>query len=210
MCDISNLELLKLSLKIIDKKLDDKIYENMFQFLQTKTEDIEEYELIQIVPDGEENVTIDLTSNEFAYVVPNPNNTTSAQNQGLYKILFRYGGGIRPNSREFCKKMIAANKLYSYENIQAASNLPVNSGLGKEGASTYDIWEWCGGKFCHNFWVKEIYFRKREKGRFLPNNLLTNDVKISQSQADKIGIVNTLVNKTIAPINTPSRGAYNP
>jgi hypothetical protein len=118
----------------------------------------------------------------FAYVVPNPNNLQSPQNQGLYKILYRYVGEITNKCREFCKKMIAADKLYRKEDIVAMENKAVNPGWGPHGAATYDIWFYKGGGNCHHLWRKETYINA--KGI----NPLANDAqRIAVAKAAKMG-----------------------
>lgn len=175
------------------------IYNQAAEYLFTLDENIDEYDLV----DDEMIVENDI---QLAKTIPNTNNTTSEQNKGLYKILFKYNGEIKENSREFCKKMIAKNGLYSKENIDKASTMIVNSGFGAGGANTYDIFTYAGGVACHHNWVKQVYFRKRAKGQFLPNNKLNNDELIDGVTANKIGIVNDLPNETIKPINLPKQG----
>ena len=62
-----------------------------------------------------------------------------------------------------------------------------DSGVNKEfaaaGESTYSIFLYKGGANCHHYWTRQVYFRKRENGKFLPNKGLTNDELISQRQA---------------------------
>jgi hypothetical protein len=52
---------------------------------------------------------------------------------------YRYDGGIKDNTREFCKKMVTANKIYRKEDIQRMSREVVNAGWGARGADKYDI-----------------------------------------------------------------------
>jgi len=59
--------------------------------------------------------------------------------------------------REFCTRMVGANKLYRKEDIERMSKQPVNKGWGKGGADTYDIFLFKGGANCHHFWLRQIY-----------------------------------------------------
>ena len=59
--------------------------------------------------------------------------------------------------RDFCEKMVAANKLYRKEDIERMSTKRVNAGWGKGGADTYDIFLYKGGGNCHHFWLRQIY-----------------------------------------------------
>ena len=70
---------------------------------------------------------------------------------------YRYRGELKPNTREFCRKMLQADKLYTKENIVAMENKIVNNGWGPNNTATYDIWQYKGGGNCHHFWQKEVY-----------------------------------------------------
>lgn len=59
--------------------------------------------------------------------------------------------------RDFCEKMMAANKLYRKEDIARMSTKRVNPGWGKGGADTYDIFLYKGGGNCHHFFLRQIY-----------------------------------------------------
>ena len=59
-----------------------------------------------------------------------------------YKTRYVYApNAVQANSRPFCKKMVAANKLYRKEDIIAMGDKAVNAGWGLNGASTYSIWK---------------------------------------------------------------------
>ena len=64
------------------------------------------------------------------------------------------------NTREFCREMMRAKKVYRKEDIIAMSNIPVNAGFGKGGAATYSIWLWKGGARCNHRWTRKIYAKK--------------------------------------------------
>jgi hypothetical protein len=113
-------------------------------------------------------------------------NSKSEQDGELFKSRYRYTGNLSSNSREFCNKMIGANKLYRKEDIIAMSNQAVNEGWGPKGVDTYDIFLYKGGGDCHHFWTRETYRRKadvnsplaeeitaskaRKEGEILPTN----------------------------------------
>jgi len=92
----------------------------------------------------------------------------SEQDGKLFASRYRYSGTITDKSREFCKKMIKANKLYRKEDIIRMGNNPkTNEGWGPRGADTYDIFLYKGGGACHHFWTRETYKRftdPRRKG----------------------------------------------
>ena len=97
-------------------------------------------------------------------------NASSEQDGVLFKSRYRYGGNASPE-RDFCKKMMGANKLYRKEDIQMMSQKNVNPGFGMRPNpdQPYDIFLWKGGGLlsdefpfgtCKHFWMRETY-RKR-------------------------------------------------
>lgn len=100
--------------------------------------------------------------------------SASEQDTALYITRYRYGGNANPE-REFCKKMMKANKLYRKEDIQAMSQQVVNPGFGMSPNPNepYDIFLWKGGGLlsdafpngtCKHFWIREMY-RRIGKGK---------------------------------------------
>ena len=89
-------------------------------------------------------------------------NAKSEQDGKLFKVRYRYTGEIHANSREFCRKMIDANKIYRKEDIIQMNNKIVNQGWGAEGADKYDIWFYKGGGACGHVWVRETYALKSD------------------------------------------------
>jgi hypothetical protein len=126
----------------------------------------------------------------------------SEQDGKLFASRYRYSGTITDKSREFCKKMISANKLYRKEDIIRMGNNPkTNEGWGPRGADTYDIFLYKGGGACHHFWTRETYKRftdPRRKGA----------EQITPAQARKAGeILPTNPMKVYEkPINMPNQG----
>jgi len=86
-------------------------------------------------------------------------NVVSEQDTSLFKIRYKYAGNPNPE-REFCAKMMKADKVYRKEDIELAGSKVVNAGLGPLGSDTYNIWLWKGGKNCNHFWQRQIYLRK--------------------------------------------------
>jgi len=60
-------------------------------------------------------------------------------------------------TREFCKLMTTAKKVYRKQDILQMSDRAVNPGWGPRGAATYSIWLYKGGGNCHHFWLRRIY-----------------------------------------------------
>jgi len=124
---------------------------------------------------------------------------------GLYKLRYAYSQNLSDGSRQFCVDMVALSKagmVFRYEDIQAMGDEGVNGQFAPEGQSTYDIFTWKGGVYCHHFWKRQIYFRKREGGKFLPNKGLENDKRVGN-----VPFVPQKGEEGIAPINTPTRGS---
>lgn len=93
-----------------------------------------------------------------------------------YKVRYQYSPqSVSSNSREFCKKMVSANKLYRKEDIIAMENKVVNAGWGANGADTYSIWLYKGGGSCHHKWLRKTY--KSAKG---------SDVDVKSPKANTI------------------------
>lgn len=125
---------------------------------------------------------------------------------GLYKLRYAYSQNLSENSREFCQEMVAlsqAGMSFRYEDIQEMSDAGVNGQFAPEGSSSYNIFIWKGGCFCHHFWKRQIYIRKRDaKGRVLPNKGLENDKRVGNNP-----YVKPKGEEGVAPINTPTRGS---
>lgn len=118
---------------------------------------------------------------------------------------YRYNGGIKDNSREFCKKMVAADKVYRKEDIQRMSGMAVNAGWGARGADTYDIFLYKGGGACHHKWMRQT-FVSYEKGRGI-DPLSPNAKTISTNKAEKAGYrVRNPQQVAMRPIDMPNQG----
>ena len=60
-------------------------------------------------------------------------------------------------TRDFCRQMMSAKKIYRKEDILQMGNRAVNPGWGPRGADTYSCWLYKGGGNCHHFWLRQIY-----------------------------------------------------
>jgi hypothetical protein len=60
-------------------------------------------------------------------------------------------------TREFCRLMTSANKIYRKEDLLQLTNKPVNAGWGPRGAATYSIWLYKGGGNCHHYFRRVVY-----------------------------------------------------
>ena len=113
------------------------------------------------------------------------------------------------NSREFCKKMVKAKKIYRKEDILAMSNKVVNKGFGPNGSNTYSIWLYKGGARCQHKWFRKTYMFK---DGVKPDVNNPNAKTISTSGARRKGfIAPTNPNKvSVAPKNMRNKGFINP
>lgn len=90
--------------------------------------------------------------------IPNAN---SEQDSEQFKVRYQYAPlETGSNSRDFCKKMVSASKVYRKEDIIRMGDKPVNKGWGAEGADTYSIWLYKGGGDCHHKWLRKTYVKK--------------------------------------------------
>jgi hypothetical protein len=130
----------------------------------------------------------------------NPN-AKSSQDGVLFKSRYRYSGQVSDKSRQFCVKMLSADKLYRKEDIQRMSSTAVNAGFGPKGANTYDIFLYKGGGACHHFWTRETYRKKADVNSPLAE-------QISPAKARKEGEILPTNNPLVyqKPINMPNKG----
>ena len=94
---------------------------------------------------------------------PNAKSSQDGSNAEGDKFLVRYQYSplkAGPNSREFCKKMVAAKKVYRKEDIIRMEQLSVNAGFGPNGSNNYSIWLYKGGARCQHKWVRKTYMYK--------------------------------------------------
>jgi hypothetical protein len=123
-----------------------------------------------------------------------------------YKVRYRYSPlKASSNSREFCRRMVAADKLYRKEDIISMGNKTVNAGWGPNGANTYSIWKYKGGGACHHKWLRQTFKGKTQ------GNLANQDANISTNKARKDGF-NPVNEKEVSmkPIDMPNSGFLKP
>ena len=126
-----------------------------------------------------------------------------------FKVRYQYAPlRASDNSREFCKKMVSAKKIYRKEDIQQMSQRAVNAGWGLNGADTYDIWLYKGGGDCHHFWMRKTYMAKGAK---LKPNVGNPNAEVSVNKAKKEGFKPEVNAKEVAmrPTDMPNNGFVN-
>lgn len=167
------------------------------EFLKDKGEivDEDEWELIEAEP-------VNLASVR-SYANPDE---TSEMDSGLYKIRYSYSKNLSANSRKFCRQMVSAAKagyVYRYEDLQAMEpdTNTLNPNMGHNG-STFSVWLYHGGVNCKHYFERRVYFRKREKGRFIADNGLESSNPISVAKAIRAGMPLKDIAKGFAQANT--------
>jgi hypothetical protein len=131
---------------------------------------VDEWEEIhESVVEDLENEDENMSNVELASIpyIPKGNNRikTDWGDSMMFRVLYRYTGKLKNNSRKFCIKMVdnAQTKGYVYrkEDIDKLSTKPLNKGFGAGGSDTYDIFLWKGGVNCGHHWSRVVYMRRR-------------------------------------------------
>lgn len=141
-----------------------------------------------------------------------PNEKSEEKDTGLYKVRYYYSKNYTWKegemvTRDFCQEMVALSKmgaLFRYEDIIQMGDDGVNGQFAPQGSSNYSIWRWKGGVYCRHAFFRKVFMRKRQGGKFLPNDGLKNDKVVTGA------IANELFPKgeeSIRPNDTPSRGS---
>jgi len=127
-----------------------------------------------------------------------------------YKVRYAYAPeATKANSREFCKKMVSAGKVYRKEDIERMGSQAVNAGFGEGGAATYSIWLYKGGARCHHFWMRKTYLAK---GEGVTPDVGNPNAEVSVNKARKEGVELETNDKKVAtrPVDMPNEGFVNP
>jgi len=175
-------------------------------YLQGEEIDLEEWELVH---EQEVNYDEDDRMDRILLAsVPSSSPTTkSEQDTDLFKVRYVYSPGTTSfNTREFCKKMVSAKKVYRKEDIIAAGDKPVNRGWGLNGADTYSIWLYKGGGNCHHFWMRQTYVRKNNK-RISVNEARRMILQQPPDERERLPVNDTDVAKR--PTDMPKHGFVN-
>lgn len=188
----------------------DKIFEALDEL--GEEEDLENWELIDERPvdyKTEEALDKMLGFASTGRANPNAGSEQDAEVDGtFFKVRYQYAPlTTKQNSREFCKKMVSAKKVYRKEDIERMGSQAVNAGFGLGGADTYSIWLYKGGANCHHFWMRKTYQAKDVKPD-ATNPRAEVSVNKAKSEGLKPETNNPLVAKR--PIDMPNNGYANP
>lgn len=109
----------------------------------------------------------------FAKVPSSKPQAESNMDNDIIKIRYAYDGAATgTDSRDFCTKMMSAQRVYRKEDIVGpyypeqlggASARAVNPGFGPNGTDTYDLLLFKGGPNCRHRWVRRTYLRRDNK-----------------------------------------------
>ena len=114
-----------------------------------------------------------------------------------------YSGNLS-GEREFCKKMLSAEKVYRKEDIMAMETKVVNSGFGENGSDTYSIWLYKGGARCNHKWLRRTY-ANFDGIKIDPTN--PNAKAISSATAEKYGYrIRNDKEVSMKPSDMPTKG----
>jgi hypothetical protein len=154
--------------KLSKEEPNDDHLDSMFNLLDEVGEVIneDEWELVEEAPvdyDAEEQMEKFFAFASTGTAFPN----SKSKQDGVtpfgrpYKVRYSYSPEkAGSNSRDFCKKMISAKKVYRKEDILEMGNKAVNTGFGEGGSPTYSIWFYKGGARCHHFWMRKVFMAK--------------------------------------------------
>jgi hypothetical protein len=141
---------------------------------------------------------------------PNAKSSQDGEANGIkYKVRYQYAPlTASADSRDFCKKMVTAKKIYRKEDIQQMSKNSVNAGWGLNGADNYDIFLYKGGGDCHHFWIRKTY---RAKSKGLKPDVGNPNAEVSVNKARKDGFKPEVNAKDVAkrPTDMPNNGFVN-
>jgi hypothetical protein len=205
---------LKKKVVAAENKISKEEGEAWLAHLREKAEyiDEQEWELISdeevTNPEGEEKFRTEFMSVR-GYSNPDERDTLDT---GLYKVRYYYSKNFTYKdgeivTRDFCQEMVALSKegaLFRYEDIQDMSDAGVNGQFAPSGSSSYNLFIFKGGVYCRHAWFRKVFVRKREKGRFLPNDGLNNDRVVTG------GVANELFPKgkeAVRPNDMPNRAS---
>lgn len=132
----------------------------------------------------------------------------------IWKVRYKYVKGTskepKGESRQFCTRILGADKLYRKEDIDMMSFNGVNSKFGHNGKS-YSLFKWKGGVNCYHRWERRIYKKKlKSNGEPYAGDALfgTRFVNVNEAVRQGFKINKQPKEVAIAPIDMPRQGAY--
>jgi hypothetical protein len=195
----------------------DEYFDNAFSELEALGEVIDEseWELVEEAPvdyEAEAQMEKFFAFASTGTAFPNAKSTQDGVTPEGRPYKVRYGYAPEQagdNSREFCKKMVSAKKVYRKEDILSMSTKAVNAGFGVGGADTYDIWLYKGGARCHHFWMRKVFMAK-EGAKSV--DAKSPNAEVGVNKAKRAGAELEVNDKKVAtrPVDMPNEGFVNP
>ena len=169
-------------------RLKSDIYNSL---MNIEDEDLSDYELIDTRPANEYDDALNSSLN-LASVVSSSPAKTSEQDTSILKIRYKYttGRSTAGQSRDFCEKMLSANKVYRKEDLDKQSS--DNSQFAPSGESTYNIWLYKGGVNCSHYWERRTYLRKNNER-----------ISVAEARAKIMQLDPSLRSEAKMPVNEP-------
>lgn len=136
---------------------------------------------------------------------PNAKSEQDENKDGI-RFITRYKySGAEVGEREFCKKMLTADKLYRKEDIENTNSNIVNPGQGHNGEK-YNLFLYKGGVNCKHKWLRQTYV-SFDNVKIDVNN--PNATKISTNKAEKYGYrVRNPKEVAMIPFDMPNNGHH--
>ena len=221
--------------EVVDETIDFSKEEKteLESFIEEFGEDIpEDWEMVdEEIVDGEhQDFDFEETLNEVANekielastgrANPNARSDQDGLNKSktaFYKVRYIYAKdeflSQRGETREFCKLMTRARKVYRKKDIINMGSRPVNRGWGPRGAATYSIWLYKVGGNCHHYWLRQIYKSPvaDDDAVYYKDNI-TSDTLIGYTKAISEGFTAKRNDKLVAkpPKRMKNNGFLNP
>jgi len=128
-----------------------------------------------------------------------------------YLVRYQYAPLIvSGNSREFCRKMVRAKRIYRKEDLN--KNSTANSELAAKGENSYNLFLHKGGANCKHYWLRKTYIFK---DGVKPDPNSPKAERAYKSKREKEGIKDPTSAEepnlvSTRPIDTPNKGYKNP
>ncbi|MEJ6791975.1 MAG: hypothetical protein QNK89_04380 [Lacinutrix sp.] len=169
-------------------RLKSDIYNSL---MNIEDEDLSEYELIDTRPANEYDDKLN-SSIKFASAISSSPAKVSEQDTSILKVRYKYttGRSTEGKTRDFCDKMLSADKVYRKEDLDKQSS--DNSQFAPSGESSYNIWLYKGGVNCSHYWERRTYLRKNNK-----------QISVAEARAKIMELDPSLRKEAKMPVNAP-------
>src|SRR6056300_1837011 len=128
-----------------------------------------------------------------------------------YLVRYQYAPLIvSGNSREFCRKMVRAKRIYRKEDLN--KNSTANSELAAKGENSYNLFLHKGGANCKHYWLRKTYIFK-DGVKPDPNSPKAQRAYKSKRKEEGIKDPTSAEEPNLVstrPIDTPNKGYKNP